>query len=77
VADRTCHKRAQRDRHSPLCSSWWVRSSPKHVLRCANVRATLARALIESAAVAIYHTHAAGRLTYVNAEYRRIFGLTP
>jgi PAS domain S-box-containing protein len=37
----------------------------------------LARALIESAAVAIYHTDAAGRLTYVNPEYRRIFRLTP
>jgi PAS domain S-box-containing protein len=38
---------------------------------------TLARALIESAPVAIYHTDATGRLTYVNAEYRRVFGLTP
>jgi PAS domain S-box-containing protein len=38
--------------------------------------ATLALALIESAAVAIYHTDAAGRLTYVNSEYRRLFGLT-
>src|SRR3984957_8903070 len=37
----------------------------------------LARALIESAAVAIYHTDAAGCLTYVNPEYRRIFRLTP
>ncbi len=39
--------------------------------------ATLARALIDSAAVAIYHTDAKGGLTYVNPEYRRIFGLTP
>ena len=39
--------------------------------------ATLARTLIESAAVAIYHTDAMGSLTYVNPEYRRIFGLTP
>jgi PAS domain S-box-containing protein len=38
---------------------------------------TLARALIESAPVAIYHTDASGRLTYVNSEYRRVFGLTP
>jgi PAS domain S-box-containing protein len=36
--------------------------------------ATLARALIESATSAIYHSDAAGRLTYVNSEYRRLFG---
>jgi PAS domain S-box-containing protein len=33
------------------------------------------RALLESAPVAIYHTDAAGNLTYSNPEYRRIFGL--
>jgi PAS domain S-box-containing protein len=36
-----------------------------------------AAALINSAPVAIYHTDNAGNLTYVNPEYRRIFGLTP
>jgi PAS domain S-box-containing protein len=39
--------------------------------------ATLARALIESAAVAIYRTDAESNITYVNPEYRRIFRLTP
>lgn len=34
-----------------------------------------ARALIESAPVAIYHTDAAGNMLYANPEYRRIFGL--
>ena len=34
-----------------------------------------ARALLESAPVAVYHTDAAGNLTYSNPEYRRIFGL--
>jgi PAS domain S-box-containing protein len=38
--------------------------------------ATLARVLIESAAVAIYHIDEASNITYVNPEYRRIFGLT-
>jgi PAS domain S-box-containing protein len=38
--------------------------------------ATLARALIESAPVAIYHSETTGSMTYANAEYRRIFGLT-
>lgn len=37
----------------------------------------LAQALIESAPVAIYHSNLSGNLTYVNSEYRRIFGLTP
>ena len=39
--------------------------------------ATLARALLQSAPVAIYHTDSMGNLTFVNPEYRRIFGLTP
>ena len=34
-----------------------------------------AEALLESAPVAIYHTDAAGNMTYSNPEYRRIFGL--
>ena len=34
-----------------------------------------ARALLESAPVAVYHTDAAVNLTYSNPEYRRIFGL--
>lgn len=34
-------------------------------------------ALIESAPVAMYQTDAAGNLTYVNPEYRRVFGLDP
>jgi PAS domain S-box-containing protein len=34
-----------------------------------------ARALLESAPVAVYHTDAAGNMTYSNPEYRRIFGL--
>jgi PAS domain S-box-containing protein len=37
----------------------------------------LAQALIESASVVIYHSNLSGDLTYVNPEYRRIFGLTP
>jgi PAS domain S-box-containing protein len=37
--------------------------------------AASAAALIESAPVAIYHTDAAGNMTYSNPEYRRIFGL--
>jgi PAS domain S-box-containing protein len=37
----------------------------------------LAQALIESASVVIYHSNLSGNLTYVNPEYRRIFGLTP
>jgi PAS domain S-box-containing protein len=37
----------------------------------------LARALIASASVVIYHSNLSGNLTYVNPEYRRIFGLTP
>jgi PAS domain S-box-containing protein len=38
---------------------------------------SLALALIQSAPVAIYHSDMLGNLTYANAEYRRIFGLTP
>ncbi|HEY5263364.1 MAG TPA: PAS domain S-box protein [Steroidobacteraceae bacterium] len=38
--------------------------------------ATLARALIESAPVAVYHTETTSSMTYCNREYRRIFGLT-
>jgi PAS domain S-box-containing protein len=37
--------------------------------------AVSAEALLESAPVAIYHTDAAGNMTYSNPEYRRIFGL--
>ena len=37
--------------------------------------AQTARALLESAPVAIYHTDAAGNMTYSNPEYRRMFGL--
>jgi PAS domain S-box-containing protein len=37
--------------------------------------AKTARALLESAPVAIYHTDAAGNMTYSNPEYRRMFGL--
>ncbi|MEA3106710.1 MAG: hypothetical protein QOI88_1315 [Gammaproteobacteria bacterium] len=37
----------------------------------------LAQALIESASVVIYHSNLSGNLTYVNPEYRRIFGLAP
>ncbi len=39
--------------------------------------AALARALIESAPVAIYHANAASEVAYVNPEYRRVFNLTP
>src|SRR5271168_545370 len=35
----------------------------------------LAKALLDSAPVAVYHTDAAGNMTYSNPEYRRIFGL--
>jgi PAS domain S-box-containing protein len=34
-----------------------------------------AAALLDSAPVAVYHTDAAGNMTYSNPEYRRIFGL--
>ena len=39
--------------------------------------AAMVVALIESAPVAMYQTDAAGNLTYINPEYRRIFGLDP
>ncbi len=39
--------------------------------------AGLARALLHSAPVAIYHSNAQGDLSYANPEYRRIFGLSP
>jgi PAS domain S-box-containing protein len=39
--------------------------------------APLAESLLESAPVAVYHTDAAGNMTYSNPEYRRIFGLQP
>ncbi len=39
--------------------------------------AAAAKALLDSAPVAIYHTDAAGSMTYSNPEYRRIFGLEP
>src|SRR5450631_1379206 len=39
--------------------------------------AALARALLHSAPVAIYHSHSEGNLSYANPEYRRIFGLSP
>lgn len=35
-----------------------------------------AMALLDSAPVAIYHTDAAGNMTYANPEYRRMFGLS-
>jgi PAS domain S-box-containing protein len=36
---------------------------------------TSARALLDCAPVAVYHTDAAGEILYSNSEYRRIFGL--
>ena len=39
--------------------------------------AALARALLYSAPVAIYHSDMQGNLSYANPEYRRIFGLSP
>ncbi|MEP6883385.1 MAG: PAS domain S-box protein [Gammaproteobacteria bacterium] len=39
--------------------------------------AASAMALLDSAPVAIYHTDAAGTMSYCNPEYRRIFGLKP
>ena len=39
--------------------------------------AALARALLYSAPVAIYHSDIQGNLTYANPEYRRIFDLSP
>ena len=41
------------------------------------VNAALARALLHSAPVAIYHSDSTGTLSHANAEYRRIFGLAP
>ncbi len=40
-----------------------------------SIDARSSKALLESAPVAIYHTDAAGNMTYSNPEYRRIFGL--
>ncbi len=40
------------------------------------IDAALARALVHSAPVAIYHSDMQGNLSYANAAYRRIFGLT-
>lgn len=37
----------------------------------------VARALLDSAPVAIYHSDVTGTLSYANPEYRRIFGLRP
>jgi PAS domain S-box-containing protein len=54
-----------------------VLSERQHKTMPVPIDATLAGALIESAPVAIYHTDATSNLTYVNAEYRRIFRLTP
>src|SRR5271169_7108680 len=39
--------------------------------------AALARVLLYSAPVAIYHSDIQGNLSYANPEYRRIFGLSP
>ena len=39
--------------------------------------AALARALLHSAPVAVYHSDIHGNLSYANPEYRRIFGLSP
>jgi len=39
--------------------------------------AALAHALIESAPVAIYHAGRTSEISYVNPEYRRVFGLAP
>ncbi|MGB6308266.1 MAG: PAS domain S-box protein, partial [Steroidobacteraceae bacterium] len=39
--------------------------------------AATAGTLLENAPVAVYHTDAAGDMTYSNPEYRRMFGLTP
>jgi PAS domain S-box-containing protein len=52
-------------------------SGLQHKAKPLPIDATVAGALIESAPVAIYHTDATSNLTYVNAEYRRIFNLTP
>ena len=41
------------------------------------IDAALARALIESAPVAIYHADINSDISYINPEYRRVFGLTP
>src|SRR5947209_9700270 len=57
-------------------------TEPASSVRSSDVRSAvpdpaLAQALIESASVVIYHSNLSGDLTYVNPEYRRIFGLTP
>jgi PAS domain S-box-containing protein len=39
--------------------------------------AALDHALLDSAPVAIYYVDATGNISYVNPEYRRVFGLTP
>ncbi|HEX4240806.1 MAG TPA: PAS domain S-box protein [Steroidobacteraceae bacterium] len=48
----------------------------RHYEKAQRRNAIPAKALIESAPVAIYHTDAAGNMTYSNPEYRRMFGLS-
>jgi PAS domain S-box-containing protein len=48
----------------------------RHYEKAQRRNAIPAKALIESAPVAIYHTDAVGNMTYSNAEYRRMFGLS-
>ncbi len=46
-------------------------------LLCDTLPEGSAKTLLDSAPVAVYHTDAAGNMTYSNPEYRRIFGLEP
>ncbi|HEX3849231.1 MAG TPA: PAS domain S-box protein [Steroidobacteraceae bacterium] len=48
----------------------------RHYEKAQRRNAIPAKALIESAPVAIYHTDAVGNMTYSNPEYRRMFGLS-
>ena len=62
------HRRSLAHRHSP---------PPAQPAAWRRYRAALVLGLIDSAPVAIYHADATSTLSYVNPEYRRIFGLGP
>ncbi len=52
-------------------------AAPASTAPASQTDAASAKALLDSAPVAIYHTDAAGNMSYSNPEYRRIFGLKP
>jgi PAS domain S-box-containing protein len=62
---------------SPAAASAPAEEPAKSEVPALPANAALARALLHSAPVAIYHSHTEGDLSYANPEYRRIFGLRP